>query len=137
MEKHGGICDCQASRDTMIYAASAERLGLNTVTQLLGDIVLRPKLTEEEVSVARQTVQFELESLLTRPEQEVLITDMIHAAAYGNSTLGLPRICPEKNIELIDRKILYTYLKNYYSPKRMVIAASGVDHKHLVNAVKK
>ncbi|KAF7994179.1 hypothetical protein HCN44_011448 [Aphidius gifuensis] len=136
LEKHGGICDCQASRDTMIYAASAERSGLNTVTKVLGDIVLRPRLTDDEIKIARQTIEFELESLATRPEQEFLIIDMIHAAAYGNSTLGLPKICPKKNIETIDSKIIYTYLKNYYSPKRMVIAASGVDHNDLVNAVK-
>lgn len=49
LEKHGGICDCQASRDTFVYAASAERRGLDIVTQVLGDIVLRPQITEEEV----------------------------------------------------------------------------------------
>ena len=50
MEKHEGIFDCQASRDTFIYAASAERKGLNAVTQVLADIVLRPMITEDEVS---------------------------------------------------------------------------------------
>lgn len=49
LEKHGGICDCQASRDTFVYAASAERRGLDIVTQVLGDIVLRPQITDEEV----------------------------------------------------------------------------------------
>lgn len=49
LEKHGGICDCQASRDTFVYAASAERRGLDIVTQVLGEIVLRPQITEEEV----------------------------------------------------------------------------------------
>lgn len=49
LEKHGGICDCQASRDTFVYAASAERHGLDTITKILGDVVLRPQVTEEEV----------------------------------------------------------------------------------------
>lgn len=51
LEKHGGICDCQASRDTFVYAASAEHHGLDIVTQILGDIVLRPQITEEEVCI--------------------------------------------------------------------------------------
>lgn len=79
LEKHGGICDCQASRDTFIYAASAERLGLDVVIKLLSDVVLRPLITEEELNIARQTIQFELESLSTRPEQEPLLIDMIHS----------------------------------------------------------
>lgn len=31
-----------------------------------------------QVRIARQTVQFELESLHTRPEQEPILMDMIH-----------------------------------------------------------
>lgn len=137
LEKHGGICDCQASRDTFVYAASAERRGLDIVTQVLGDIVLRPQIAEEEVRFARQTVHFELESLHTRPEQEPILMDMIHSAAYRQNTLGLPKICPEKNIEKIDRKILHTYLKHHYVPNRMVVAGVGVEHDDLVHAVTK
>ncbi|KAJ8679891.1 hypothetical protein QAD02_015678 [Eretmocerus hayati] len=137
LEKHGGICDCQATRDTLVYAASADRSGLDKVTEVLGDITLRPRLTEDELNVARQIIQFEIETLLTRPEQDSLLSDMIHAAAYRDNTLGLPRICPEGNITKIDRKILFTYLKNHNTPKRMVVAGVGVDHNKLVEAVQK
>lgn len=137
LEKHGGICDCQASRDTFVYAASAERRGLDTVVQILGDIVLRPQITEDEINAARQMIRFELESLLTRPEQEPILMDMIHAAAYRNNTLGLPKICPKENIDHIDRKILFEYLKHHYTPHRMVVAGVGVEHEDLVLAVQK
>jgi len=60
LEKHGGICDCQASRDTFVYAASAERRGLDIVTQVLGDIVLRPQITEEEVCMMYNTLEKKL-----------------------------------------------------------------------------
>lgn len=79
MEKHGGICDCQSSRDTFVYAASADSRGVDVVTKLLADAVLRPKLKEEEINDARQTILFELESLNMRPEQEPILMDMIHA----------------------------------------------------------
>lgn len=137
LEKHGGICDCQASRDTFIYAASAERQGIDMVTKVLGDIVLRPQITDEEVNVARQILRFELESLSSRPEQELILMDMIHMAAYKDNTLGLPKICPEENIDKINRNILFTYIKNHYTPKRMVVAGVGIEHKKLLDAVKK
>jgi mitochondrial-processing peptidase subunit alpha len=54
LEQHGGICDCQSSRDTFIYAASAERQGLDSVVGILGDVILRPRLTEDEIEGARQ-----------------------------------------------------------------------------------
>lgn len=88
LEKHGGICDCQSSRDTFIYAASADSRGLDQVTKVLAEVVLRPQLKPEEVDMARQAVLFELESLHMRPEQEPILMDMIHGAGYRDNTLG-------------------------------------------------
>lgn len=79
LEAHGGICDSQALRDTIIYAASAYNSGLEEVVSFLGEVTLRPRITEEEVDLARQTITFELETLAMRPEQEMQLTDMIHA----------------------------------------------------------
>lgn len=82
LEKHGGICDSQASRDTFIYGTSAYTSGLDDVMKLLGEVTLRPNITNEEVDAARQAISFELETLNMRPEQEVLLMDMIHAVSY-------------------------------------------------------
>lgn len=79
LEKNRGICDCQSSRDTLIYAASFDSRAVVSVTRLLADVTLRPKLEEEEVAMARRTIQFELETLGMRPEQETILTDMIHS----------------------------------------------------------
>lgn len=137
LEKHGGICDCQSSRDTFVYAASADRRGLESVTRVLAESVLRPKIQAQEVDYARQVVQFELESLNMRPEQDPLLMDMIHAAAYRDNTLGLPKLCPPANATLIDRDILMSYLRLHHTPARMVVAGVGVDHDELVKYVEK
>lgn len=80
LERHGGICDSQGSRDTFIYAASAYTSGLSDVIELLGEVVLRPQITDQEVEHAQQAIQFELETLAMRPEQDVQLMDMIHEA---------------------------------------------------------
>lgn len=137
LEKHGGICDCQSSRDTFVYAASADSRGLDSVIKVLGEIVLRPQISVIEMEMARQAIKFELETLLMRPEQEHILMDMIHAAAYRDNTLGLPKICPEENTEKITRNMLFTFLKHHYTPKRMVVAGVGVDHNALLECVQK
>lgn len=48
-------------------------------------------------------------------------------AAYAGNTLGLPKICPVENVAKIDRNIILNYLKNHYTPDRMVVAAVGVS----------
>lgn len=137
MEKYGGICDCQSSRDTFIYAASADRRGIETVTRVLAEAVLRPKLEENEVDFARQAVQFELESLNMRPEQEPILMDRIHAAAYRDNTLGFPKLCLPENLDVIDRNVLLSFLQLHHTPSRMVVAGVGVDHDEFVKYVEK
>ncbi|KAM8802423.1 mitochondrial-processing peptidase subunit alpha [Rhynchonycteris naso] len=137
LEKHGGICDCQTSRDTTMYAVSAASSGLDTVVGLLADVVLHPRLTEEEIEMARMTVQFELEDLNMRPDPEPLLTEMIHEAAFKGNTVGLHRFCPAENIAKIDREVLHCYMRNYYTPDRMVLAGVGIEHDHLVECARK
>lgn len=137
LEQHGGICDCQSSRDTFVYAASVDSRGLEAVTRVLSEVVLRPQLQDIEVDLARQAILFELESLQMRPEQEPLLMDMIHAAAYADNTLGLPKLCPEENGQKINRQTLLTYLKHHHTPDRMVVAGVGVPHDELVKNVEK
>ncbi|XP_068628535.1 mitochondrial-processing peptidase subunit alpha [Battus philenor] len=137
LERHGGICDCQGSRDTTVYATSADSRGLEAITQVLAEVTLRPQLSSDEIEAARQAVAFELETLSMRPEQETILMDMIHAAAYKGNTLGLPKICPKENVLKIDRGTIINYLKNHYTPDRMVVAAVGVDHEPFVEHVQK
>ncbi|KAF6204586.1 hypothetical protein GE061_018746 [Apolygus lucorum] len=137
LEKHGGICDCLGSRDTFIYASSADRRGYDTVVQILGDTVLRPTLESHEILAASQYITFELENLMTRPEQESILVDMIHAAAYKDNTLGLPKICPAENVGKITRDVIISYLHSHYTPSRMVVAGVGIEHDKLVESVQK
>ncbi|TNN60186.1 Mitochondrial-processing peptidase subunit alpha [Liparis tanakae] len=137
LEKHGGICDCQTSRDTTMYAVSAEVKGLDTVVSLLSDAVLQPRLLDDEIEMTRMAVRFELEDLNMRPDPEPLLTEMIHAAAYRGNTVGLPRFCPVDNVDKIDKTVLHNYLRNYYRPERMVLAGVGIEHEQLVECARK
>ena len=53
-------------------------------------------------------------------------------AAYRGNTLGLPHRCPKESIQKIDKRVLYTYMKNFHTPERMVLAGVGVDHDKFV-----
>lgn len=51
--------------------------------------------------------------------------------------MGLNRFCPAENIEKIDRTVLHSYLRNYYTPDRMVLAGVGIEHQQLVDCARK
>ncbi|CAI9717021.1 mitochondrial-processing peptidase subunit alpha [Octopus vulgaris] len=132
LEKHGGISDCQGSRDTLIYAMSAKTASLPSVIDILSEVVLKPRLTQDELEDVRCMINFELEALNMKPEPEPLLMEYIHSAAFQNNTLGLPKICPSENVSIINKELLYTYLHNHHSPDRMVLAGVGMDHEALV-----
>ncbi|XP_067944703.1 mitochondrial-processing peptidase subunit alpha-like [Watersipora subatra] len=137
LEKYGGICDCQSSRDTMIHAISLQKAGLDTAVEILSEVVLRPCFTEEEVEQSRQAIDFELETLSMNPNKEIQMMELIHAAAYRQNTLGLPKMCPPENLPIINRDLLFTYLKHQCTFDEMVIAGSGMHHEELVELAEK
>lgn len=137
LEKHGGICDCQTTRDTMIHAVSLQKEGLEAATELLSQVVLHPKFSAEEVAMTQQIVAFELENLHMSPNKELQMMELIHAAAYKDNTVGLPKLCPPDNIMSLDRDLLFTYLKHQCTPDNMVLAGSGMDHSELVDLANK
>ena len=67
--------------------------------------------TGEYILILRR---YELEDLEMKPDQEPLLVEQIHAAAFKQNTLGLPKICPEENVGKISRQTLYTYLKAFH-----------------------
>ncbi|CAH1787055.1 unnamed protein product [Owenia fusiformis] len=136
LEKHGGICDCQGSKDTLIYAISAETAGLSKVLDVLSDVVLRPKISQEEIEESQRAIYFEHESLELMPNQDQLLFELSHAAAYRDNTLGLPKLTPLDKISQIDRGNLLTFMHNYHSPERMVLAGVGMEHDVLVEMAK-
>lgn len=56
-------------------------------------------------------------------------------AAYRDNTLGLPKICPAENLESLDAEILKNFMKRYYKPSRITVAAVNTDHDALVRMV--
>lgn len=137
LEKVGGICDSQSTRDTTLYAASVDVRGVDTAVRLIFEATMRPTLTDDELDMARQAVLSELDDLDLKPEKEPLLTEMIHAAAYPDNTLGLPRFTPAENVAKITRQHLMTYKALHYTPDRMCVAAIGVDHDELLRVVER
>lgn len=133
----GGTIDCQGSRDLMVYAVSVVNEHLETAVDLLGEAVLRPQFTTDEVKETANRILFELQDMSYDPERKVQLGEMIHTAAYGNGTLGLPKMCPEENLDIINPSLMFNFLRQNHTPDRMVLAGVGVEHDRLVELAQK
>ncbi|OUC42576.1 peptidase M16 inactive domain protein [Trichinella nativa] len=121
-------------RDGIIYAASCRTDAFKPVLEFIADVMFNPIFSDSELHTARQVVESNIEMVNTKPEPDDLLHDLIHAAAYRDNTLGLPKFCPLKNIAQIDQKTLLSFMKTYYTPDRIVVGGVGVDHDQLIEA---
>ncbi|CAF1501370.1 unnamed protein product, partial [Didymodactylos carnosus] len=121
LQSVNAICDCQNSKDIIIYALSCRTSGLERVVDILSETIFQPKLLSEELEEAQAAVFGEIDNLYKRYDPTPILTDMIHSvrAGYGNQTLGLPKFTPLENISKIDSKLIYSYMNDYYRPERM------------------
>lgn len=74
-------------RDIFLYASSVDSRGLDETVEILGETTLRPLFTDEEMELSEMMIRFELEDLAMRPDQEPLLVEQIHAAAYRKHNL--------------------------------------------------
>ena len=85
-----------------------------------------PSGTKDTNRVIVNFLRYELEDLEMKPDQEPLLVEQIHAAAFKHNTLGLPKICPEENVGKISRQTLYTYLKAFHRQEKRTFLTSSI-----------
>jgi processing peptidase subunit alpha len=135
-ERHGGMLDCQYHRDTIMYGATGYSSNCSSIIKLLSEAVFRPVITDDEMLTTRERVAFELEDVDMKLDPEPILTELIHLAAFRENTLGLPKMCPPGNVDVIQRQNVLDYLQCYYTPSRLTVCGVGIDHSSFVEMVK-
>ncbi|CDW57151.1 mitochondrial processing peptidase subunit [Trichuris trichiura] len=121
MEKNGAIVDCQHTKDSLIYASSCRASSAEAVLELIAESLFHPNFSEAEIATAREVVKSNVEAITMKPEPEELLNDLIHAAAYRDNTLGLPKYCQPENFDKIDKADLFSFMRTYYTPNRIIV----------------
>ncbi|XP_065197208.1 mitochondrial-processing peptidase subunit alpha-like [Sycon ciliatum] len=129
LDQYGGLVDCQFHREVGVYTLSVLANGLEKAMEILADVTLHPQISQERLEEAQTAVMFHLEDLDMQANQEQRLADLIHRAAYGDSGLGLPRLCPDDNVKKITNEELVRYLRAKMCPSDMTLAAVNVDHE--------
>ncbi|KAI0640036.1 LuxS/MPP-like metallohydrolase [Trametes polyzona] len=131
----GGQILCSSARESIMYQSSHFHQGTPLALSLIADTVLQPAFLPEELEAQREAARYELREVSSKPE--MILPEILHEVAYDGKTLGNPLLCPEDRIDLIDGEALRSFMKQWYTPERMVIAGAGMQHEELVELVDK
>jgi len=134
VENIGGQLNAYTSREQTVFYAQVLKDDIGQATDILSDILLRSKYSEESIEAERNVILHEMDHVYENQEEYVL--DQLHESAFPDSGLGRVILGPVENIKKISRDDIVQFVNSHYTTDRMVIAATGaVDHDELVKLV--
>jgi predicted Zn-dependent peptidase len=134
IETLGGSLDAYTTREYTSYQARVLSEHVEIAADVIGDLVFRPLLREEDLRLERNVVLEEISMVEDTPDDLVfeLHNELLWGAhPYGYSILGTRETVSALGVD--ELRALHT---RAYHPGRVVVAASGrVEHDALVEAL--
>lgn len=118
-----------------MYQSSHFHQATPLAMSLIADTVLNPSFLPEEIEAQRDAAFYEVREITSKPD--MILPEVVHNVAYGQTGLGNPLLCPEDRITAMDEATLRKSMKDWYRPERMVIAGAGMRHEELVELTDK
>lgn len=131
IEAVGGELNAATGLETTSYFARVLKGDEGIALELLADILLNSRYSEDELEREREVILQEIAA--TRDMPDDIAFELVNEAAYPDQAVGRSILGPEANVRRFRPADLSAFLKRHYDPKRMVIAAAGaVPHDRLV-----
>lgn len=134
IENVGGHVNAYTSREVTSYHVHLLKNDLPLALDVLADIVQHSNMPADEVERERGVILQEIGMCHDTPDD--IIFDQYFETAYPNQTIGAPILGTTDIIKSMSRYTLMDYTRKHYTPKNIVICASGnLDHDAFVKQV--
>ncbi|MFO0388726.1 MAG: M16 family metallopeptidase [Alphaproteobacteria bacterium] len=127
----GGQINAYTSMEHTVYYAKVLKDNVALAVEILGDILKNSVFDEDELAREKDVIIQEIAMHHDSPED--LIVDHFDAAAFKNQPLGRSILGTEQLVLSFTRDDVLGYMRTYYTPKNMVVAAAGnLNHEQFV-----
>ncbi len=134
IENVGGHVNAYTSREMTSYHVHLLKDDLPLALDVLADIVQNSNMPEDEVERERGVILQEIGMCHDTPDD--IIFDQYFETAYPKQTVGAPILGTTDIIKSMSRETLMDFTHRLYTPKNMVVCASGnLDHDAFVKQV--
>ncbi|KAI6185030.1 Cytochrome b-c1 complex subunit 1, mitochondrial [Aphelenchoides bicaudatus] len=128
--KYGARLNSFTSRDQTVYLLQVVNENVEKAVEILADVLRNSKLSAEDIEVEKQLLLQQLAEV--EENQEEVVWDMLHAAAFQGTPLALSPYGKTEAIKSLTRDDVANFLDDHYKGSRVVIAsAGGVDHSQV------
>lgn len=134
VEGRGGYLNAFTQEESTCYYARAGFDRMKPSFDVLADMVLNAKCSEEDVEKERQVILEEM--LMYRDQPHQFVQELLQEAVWPGHPLGRPIIGCEQSVGGMTAADIRTYKTEMYLPSAMVAAFAGhLDHQQCVDWV--
>lgn len=128
IEGIGGTSNAATDREATTYWTRVPARYTELSMHMLGDLVARPLLREEDVAHERAVVVEEIRSYRDDPGEYVF--NLLDQSVFGDTPLGWEIAGDEESVAALTAPALRDFWERWYRPSNVVLAAAGdVDHE--------
>lgn len=132
IEAVGGNMNAYTGRETTAFHASVLKEDTALAIDVIADILQNSLLDGAELEREKTVVLQEIGQALDTPDD--VIFDQLQETAFPNQMLGRPVLGTEDTVKGLSRDDLVAHVATYYTPDRMILAASGrIEHERIVD----
>lgn len=131
VENAGAHLNAYTSRESTVFYGKAYKTEVAQGMDIIADILQNSTFSPDAVERERDVILREAEEVAN--QQEEVIFDDLHSAAFQNCSLGRTILGTEERIRAITSADLQNFHKKHYVGNRMVVCAAGpVNHGEFV-----
>jgi predicted Zn-dependent peptidase len=131
MDSIGGEMNAFTSQESTTYFAKVVDEHLPVAIDILSDILLSSKFDSAEMEKERKVILEEIKGAEDAPDD--YIHELFTNTVWTGNSLGRPILGTRETIKALKHNDIVSYIKDYYSPKEIVISVAGnFEHSRLV-----
>jgi len=136
IDSMGGEFNASTSKEWTNFHIKARKESLDTIFDVLSDMVLNPVLNEQEIEREKGVIVEEIAMYEDTPIYQ--IGEVFERSLFKGNNLGRDTIGFEKTVKNIQKDDFLLYRKRYYYPENILISvAGGVKEKEVLNLANK
>lgn len=131
IESVGGYLNAFTSKEHTCFYGRGLARNIDKTFNVISDMVLNPLFRDKDIVKEASVVLDELNDINDNPEE--LIFDKFEELIFNGSSLGLPIIGTEENINNFNSEVLHKFHREKFSTGELLVVASGlVNHDEVV-----
>lgn len=130
----GGMVDAFTAKEMTCFNTRVLDEHLETVFDVLADMVLNPQFPPEEIDRERSVILEEIRMVEDNPED--LVHEMFSKNFWGRHSLGRPILGTSDTVGSFTRSALLSAFRSRYAPNNLLITAAGnISHQKILDLV--